>query len=71
MTNEEFLKAIDGAKDLLKDIMNHPVEVRLKSKNGYILSSNFTLTKASYMFSPFIVYEDGTRGAMVLEIQEK
>jgi hypothetical protein len=69
MTNEEFLKKVDGAKGLLKDIMNHPVKVRLKSKDGITISDHFTLTNASYMFSPIITNDDGTKGAMVLEFQ--
>lgn len=69
MTNEEFLKKVDGSRNLLKDIMNHPVKVRLKSKDGFTMSDHFILTNASYMFSPIKTNEDGTKGAMVLEIQ--
>lgn len=70
MTNEEFLKKVDGVpKGLLKDILNHEVEVRLKSKDGIIISDHFKLTHLSYMFSPILVNEDGTRGALVIEFQ--
>lgn len=69
MTNEEFLKKVDGSRDLLKDILNHEVKVRLKSKDGLTISDHFKLTELSYMFSPIFVNKDGTRGSLVIEIQ--
>lgn len=69
MTNEEFLKKVDGARSLLKDILNHEVKVRLKSRDGLTVSDHFELTQLSYMFSPFFVNEDGTKGALVIEFQ--
>ena len=67
MTNKEFLKKVDGSRGLLKDILNHKVEVRLKSKNGFTISENFELTELSYMFNPIPVNED--KGALVIEFQ--
>ena len=64
----EFFKAVDGARDLCKDLQEHEVLVRLRSSNGFNISEHFTLTKVSYMFSP-LHYDDGTKGAMVLEIR--
>ena len=69
MTNEEFLKKVNGSKGLLNDILNHEVKVRLKSKDGLTMSDHFKLTELSYMFSPFLVNEDGTKGALVIEFQ--
>jgi len=65
MTNEEFLKKVDGARGLLKDILDHKVKVRLKSKDGLTISDHFKLTQLSYMFSPFHT----NSGALVIEIQ--
>lgn len=67
MTNKEFLNKVDGSRNLLKDILNHKVEVRLKSKNGFTISENFELTELSYMFNPFSMNED--KGALVIEFQ--
>ena len=69
MTNKEFLKKVDGSRNLLKDILKHEVKVRLKSKYGLTVSDHFKLTELSYMFSPIIVNEDGTQGALVIEFQ--
>ena len=69
MTNEDFLKKVNGSKDLLKNILNHEVKVRLKSKDGLTISDHFKLTQLSYMFSPILVNEDGTKGALVIEFQ--
>ena len=67
MTNKEFLNKVDGSRSLLKDILNHKVEVRLKSKNGFTISEHFELTELSYMFNPIPVNED--KGALVIEFQ--
>lgn len=69
MTNEEFLKKVDGSRNLLKKILNHEVKVRLRSKDGIVLSDHFELTELAYMFSPFFVNEDGTKGSLVIEFQ--
>ena len=69
MTNEEFLKKVDGSRNLLKDILNHKVKVRLKSKDGFTISEHFELTELSYMFNPILVNEDGTKGTLVIEFQ--
>lgn len=69
MTVEEFFKAVEGAKGVSQDILHTPVEVRLKSRDGLTMSDHFKLTHAGYMFSPFLVRDDGTRGSFVLEFR--
>lgn len=69
MTVEEFFKAAKGSESLCKDLMNHDVQVRLKSREGMTISDHFKLTHLSYMFSPWLKNSDGTQGSLVIEFQ--
>lgn len=69
MKVKDFFKAVDGARNLCEDLMEHDVEVRLVSRDGVIMSDHFDLKECCYMFSPWLTNEDGTQGSMVLEFK--
>ena len=62
MKVKDFCRAVDGARNLCEDLMEHDVQVRLVSREGLIISDHFDLTDCSYMFSPWLKNEDGTQG---------
>lgn len=69
MKVKDFFKAVDGARSLCEDLMEHDVNVRLVSRDGLMMSDHFDLTECCYMFSPWRTNEDGTKGSMVLEFK--
>jgi hypothetical protein len=69
MKVKEFFKAVDDARSLCEDLMEHDVSVRLVSRDGLIMSDHFDLARCSYMFSPWLTNEDGTKGSLVLEFK--
>lgn len=69
MKVKDFFKAVDGARNLCEDLMEHEVEVRLISRDGIIMSDHFDLKRCAYMFSPWLKNEDGTRGSLVMEFK--
>ena len=52
MKVKDFFKAVDGARNLCEDLMEHDVKVRLVSRDGVIISDHFDLKECCYMFSP-------------------
>ena len=71
MKVKDFFKAVHGAERLCEDFPERDVEVRLYNSDGVRITSNIELDVCSYMFSPWVTHEDGTKGSMVLEIKLK
>lgn len=70
MKVREFLNSAKNLvnSDLFNKILDNEVEIQMHTENGTYIGNSFACDRIGYKFNPFIVREDGSTGALVLDI---
>lgn len=70
MKVREFLETAKnlGNSNLFDEILDHEVNIQMHTEEGVYIGNCFECDYVGYKFSPWKTNEDGTKGALVLDI---
>ena len=69
MTIRDFIQQAKSAESLCKDILDHDVEIQMRTNDNLYIGNSFTIDRCGYKFSALHLNSDGTRGSLVLDIR--